>query len=153
MTYQEIRENYPEISLKKFCEKTNLCYQYILKVSKQPKAGEAYDATAFNFEAVQRIIDKHTELNLEEIDWAAIAEEAKQAKYNQPRVSKPEEFELGDQFTLRTSKDRIYEIIYVTKTHVVFIDEDLEQPRAMSWDTFMHQSPRKNEGVICPVDD
>lgn len=150
-TFEDIKNAHAEISLKKFCDTIGLCYQYILKVSKQPRAGEAYDATAINFEAIQRVLDKHTEIDLDKYDWSTIAEEVRQAKCNQPKVSKREDFKVGDKFTLRMSKKAdadadatatTYEVIYMTATHIVFIDDKQEQPRVMNWDTFAHQSPR-----------
>ena len=158
MSFKDVRIAYPGISLKRLCETAGLCYQYVLKAGKQPIAGEAYDATSFNYEAVQRICDKHTDLDLSTFDWASIEAEALQAKSAQPRVSAVTDFHPGTLFTLRNPKEVTFSTIYVTSTHIVFIavpatpateattsTEDnsmYTQPRVMSWDTFTHQSPR-----------
>lgn len=145
-TFKDIRVAYPGISLKRLCETAGLCYQYVLKASKQPIAGEAYDAASFNYDAVQRICDKHTDLDLSAFDWASIETEALQAKSAQPRVSAVEDFTVGTEFKLREPKGTegtpIYRVVWVTTTHVVFQYIDDTQPRVMNWDTFMHQSPR-----------
>ena len=158
MSFKDVRIAYPGISLKRLCETAGLCYQYVLKAGKQPIAGEAYDATSFNYEAVQRICDKHVDLDLGAFDWASIEAEALQAKSAQPRVSAVTDFHPGTLFTLRNPKEVTFNTIYVTSTHIVFIavpaptaattepsTEDnsmYTQPRVMSWDTFTHQSPR-----------
>lgn len=157
MSFKDVRIAYPGVSLKKLCETAGLCYQYVLKASKQPIAGEAYDATSFNYDAVQRICDKHADLDLSAFDWASIEAEALQAKSVQPRISAVTDFHPGTLFTLRNPKEVTFSTVYVTSTHIVFIavpatptaaetsTEDnsmYTQPRVMSWDTFTHQSPR-----------
>ena len=140
MKFEELREEYPNISLKRICEEAGLCYQYILKASKLPIPNQAYDATAFNYEAVQKIVDRK-EIKLEDIDWKSINDSIKTFE----PINQPADFSGGQQteFKLRTS-DEVYKVVYTTVTHVVFvsINEDNTQPRVMNWDTFLHQSPR-----------
>lgn len=139
-TIKEIRETYPTISLKRICEETHLCYQYILKASKQPIPNQTYDASVFNYEAVNAIIEKKG-VDLNTIDWGEVAQTI---KVTTP-LSKPEEFKVDVTFKIRT-EDTLYKVIYTTPTHVVFIATNPEntQPRVMNWDTFLHQSPRIN---------
>ena len=145
-SFKDISVAYPGISLKRLCETAGLCYQYVLKASKQPIEGEAYDAASFNYDAVQRICDKHADLDLSAFDWASVEAEALQAKSAQPRVSAVEDFTVGMEFKLREPKGTegtpIYRVVYTTTTHVVCQYIDDTQPRVMHWDTFMHQSPR-----------
>ena len=140
MNIKELREEYPNVSLKRICEEAGLCYQYILKASKQPIPNQTYDATAFNYEAVQKIIDRK-EIKLEDIDWKVINDSIKTYE----PINQPEEFDATQQtnFKLRIS-DEVYKVVYTTITHIVFvsINEDNTQPRVMNWDTFLHQSPR-----------
>lgn len=150
-----IQEQYPHITLRKFCETTGLCYQYLLKVSKQPIANQAYDPAAFNYEAVQRIIDKRfnpddSATPAPAFNWAAIDAEAlagarKRVGSGTP-ANKQEEFTVGTEFRLREPKDTegtpVYRVVYTTSTHIVFQYIDDTQPRVMNWDTFLHQSPR-----------
>lgn len=142
-TINEIKTTYPKISLKKICDETKVCYQYVLKASKQPIPDQPYDATAFNFEAVQKIFDKK-EIDLSTYNWEQI--NANQ-KVFEP-INKPEDFDPNPSnptlFKIR-NVDTIYKTIYVTETHIVFTPSRTSegtQPRVMNWDTFLHQSPR-----------
>lgn len=142
----EIRNSFPTVSLKRICDELGLCYQYVLKASKQPIANTAYDPEAFNDEAVAKIVERKG-VDTDSVDWAAIAAEAKAAT----PVGKPEDFTMGTTFKLRESKELQeqgispeYTVVYETDTHVVFhISDGSQAPRVMNWDTFLHQSPRK----------
>lgn len=160
-TISELRKEYPNLSLKKICETLGLCYQYVLKASKQPKAGEAYDPiNGFNDEAVNSIIERKG-VNLEStvvdgesapIDWDAIAA-ARSSRSDSATIS---DFEIGKLFTLRnTREDVVYKVIYKSETHIVFVACDaltsatlenrlelINVPRVMNYGTFLHQSPR-----------
>lgn len=139
-TIETIRTNYPKLSLKSICEATGLCYQYVLKASKQPIAGQAYDPNAVNYEAVAKIVERKG-VDLDAIDWEAL--EAK-VKVVAP-ISKPEDFKVGTEFTLREVEEKkgtVYSVLVTTETHLVFMAVDSTQPRVMNWDTFNHQSPR-----------
>lgn len=140
-TIKELKNAYPKISLKKICDETKVCYQYVLKASKQPIENQPYDATAFNYEAVQKIFDKK-EIDLSSYDWDQI--NASQ-KIFEP-INKPEDFSVENQTTFKIRNDAVtYKVIYTTESHIVFIAEDPNvstQPRVMNWDTFLHQSPR-----------
>jgi hypothetical protein len=142
----EIRSSYPTVSLKRICDELGLCYQYVLKASKQPIAGAAYDPDAFNDEAVAKIVERKG-ADTDSIDWAAIAAEAKATA----PVGKPEDFTVGTNFKLRESKERqeqgltpTYAVLAALDSYVVFVDTEHDvAPRVMNWDTFLHQSPRK----------
>ena len=147
-TINEVRTNYPTISLKRICDELNLCYQYVLKASKTPQEGKPYSAEDFNDEAVNKILQRKG-VNLDSVDWEAISMETKSTI----KVGKPEEFTLGVKFKLRETKEHqdqgispIYTIVYLTETHVVFQADGDTQPRVMNWDTFLHQSPRITKG-------
>lgn len=141
LSINEIRNTYPKLSLKKICDETKVCYQYVLKASKQPIPNQAYDATAFNFEAVQKIFDKK-EIDLSAYNWEQINAEQ---KVFEP-INKPEDFSVENQTLFKIRNDAVtYKVIYTTESHIVFIAEDPNvstQPRVMNWDTFLHQSPR-----------
>ena len=139
-TIKEIKETYPNISLKKICDETKVCYQYVLKASKQPIPNKAYDATAFNFEAVQKIFDKK-EIDLSLFNWEQINSEQ---KVFEP-INKPEDFNPGSTYFKIRNVDILYKTVYITESHIVFVPasvNDGTQPRVMNWDTFVHQSPR-----------
>ncbi len=140
-TIQNIRTNYPKLSLKAICEQANLCYQYVLKASKQPIAGKAYDPNEVNWNAVDAIVARKG-VDLTSIDWQALEDAVKVVT----PINKPEDFVAGTEFTLREASDdkkgRVYSILVTTATHLVFMACDSTQPRVMNWDTFEHQSPR-----------
>ena len=137
-TIKELRNTYPTISLKRICDETKVCYQYALKASKQPIPNQTYDATAFNYAAVQKIFDRK-EIALEDYDWSAINQSIKVAT----PINKPEDFAVNTTFKIR-NEEETFKVIYTTPSHIVFIstNPDNTQPRVMNWDTFSHQSPR-----------
>lgn len=140
MTIETIRTNYPKLSLKKICEVTGVCYQYVLKASKQPIEGKPYDPTDFNYTAVEKIFARK-EVDFESYDWKTISDEIVIAA----PVSKIEDFKVGTEFQLRETEDKkgtIYSVIFTTESHIVFMSNESTQPRVMNWDTFIHQSPR-----------
>lgn len=140
-TIETIRANYPKLSLKAICEAAGLCYQYVLKASKQPIAGQAYDPEAVNYEAIAKIVERKG-CNLDEIDWEALEANVRTII----PVNKQEDFTVGTEFKLREADEakqgRVYSILVTTETHLVFMACDSTQPRVMNWDTFEHQSPR-----------
>ena len=137
ITFKQIREEYTQISLKKFCETTELCYQYILKASKQPVEGQPYDPTAINYNAVQRIIDQKG-IDLDSFDWDKLNSE--QTMRTTP-INAIDDFKIGTQFKLRTD-DNVYRVVYISITCIAFVDSFDEKIRTMNHDTFIHQSPR-----------
>ena len=139
-TIKELKNTYPKISLKKICDETKVCYQYVLKASKQPIENQPYDATAFNYEAVQKIFDKK-EIDLSSYDWDQI--NASQ-KVFEP-INKPEDFICNTTFFKIRNVETVYVTVYTTESHIVFVPASRSegtQPRVMNWDTFLHQSPR-----------
>ena len=137
ITFKQIREEYKTISLKTFCETTELCYQYILKASKKPIAGQPYDPTAVNYDAVQKIIDQKGVV-LSSFDWDKINLEH---ILRTTPVNAIDDFKIGTQFKLRTD-DNVYRVVYISITCIAFVDSFDEKIRTMSHDTFIHQSPR-----------
>lgn len=135
-TIQEVMSAYPRLSLKRVCDEAGLCYQYVLKASKQPIANQTYDPTATNWSAIEAIRAKK-EIDLTAIDWNAVNDSIVVFT----PVNKPEDFKPDTYFSLRKD-DLTYRVLLTTETHIVFMDVDGTQPRVMNWDTFQHQSPR-----------
>lgn len=140
-TIETIRTNYPKLSLKKICEVTGVCYQYVLKASKKPRAGVVYDADFFNCDEVDKIFERKN-VNFDDYDWQKIESEIAIVA----PINMIEDFKIGVEFNLREScEDKVgcvYEVIYTTETHIVFKAAASTQPRVMNFDTFIHQSPR-----------
>ena len=146
LTIKEIKTNYTKLSLKKICDETKVCYQYVLKASKKPIENQPYDATAFNYDEVQKIFDKKG-IDLSSFDWSQINSEQ---KVFEP-INKPEDFTSvtsnpGNPTFFKIRNDSlVYLTIHTTGTHIVFTPartSEGTQPRVMNWDTFLHQSPR-----------
>lgn len=158
----ELRKQYPELSLKKICETLGLCYQYVLKASKQPIPNEVYDpANTFNDAAVNKILERKgidiTGGESAPIDWEAIAAECATSRASSAGTTASiEAFTPGTLFTLRNiHEDAVYKVIYKSETHIVFVACDaltsatlenrlelVNTPRVMNFSTFLHQTPR-----------
>ena len=137
ITFKQIREEFTNISLKAFCETTELCYQYILKASKKPIEGQPYDPTAVNYDAVQKIIDQK-DIDLDSFDWDKLNSEH---TMRTTPINAIDDFKIGTQFKLRTD-DNVYRVVYISITCIAFVDSFDEKIRTMNHDTFIHQSPR-----------
>lgn len=139
MKLNDLMKNYPKLSLKRICDETKMCYQYVLKTSKLPIEGKPYDITEFNYEAVEKIIERKG-INLDDYNWDEINESVKTVV---PVNKSMDDFTVGTKFTLRNDTT-VYEVVYTTVTHIVFIaiDPETTQPRTLNYETFVHQSPR-----------
>lgn len=138
--FETLKTTYPKVSLKKICEVTNVCYQYVLKASKKPIPNTPYDPTSINYDEVDKIFERKG-IDLSSFDWETIENEITTII----PINKVEDFTVGKEFTLRETEEKkgtIYSVIYTTETHIVFMSNESTQPRVMNWDTFVHQSPR-----------
>lgn len=146
--YQELNQKYPSISLRKFCETTGLCYQYLLKVSKQPIANQPYDPSSINYEAIQRIIDnRKTPLDLDSYNWEEIQAQAQvQSRNSGSNAAKKEDFTGAPNVTFNLrNKPETYFVIYHNEDNIVFGDKASTSIRVMNWNTFLHQGPTITE--------
>lgn len=132
---------YPEMNLRKLSIATNCTYQVLLKASKKPIVGEAYDPTKINYEELAKSIER--KLSVEEFDTIDFENIVKSARVTSAQLS-ASDFAVDECFTLRNDKDgRTYKMLLKTDTHVVIIRDDTTQPRVMSNETFAHQGPKK----------
>lgn len=140
MTLQQLLQHYEgKLSLKKVCDTMNVCYQYALKASKQPIAGEMYDPNAINYTAVEKVIARKGNIN--DYDWDDIVASV---KVYTP-LNQLTEFEVGTQFRFRyDDKEIVRTIVYMTGGYVVHTSsvDGNEKPSVQNNDTFLHQSPR-----------
>lgn len=137
MNIKEIKETYTNISLKRICDELGLCYQFILKKSKEPITGKPYDPNEINYEAIDKVLAKK-DIDFESIDWNEINEQSKKAE----PINQISDFDIDTRFKLRESNEKIFEVIFITESHIVFMERNKTQPRVMNHDTFLHQSPR-----------
>lgn len=133
---KETFEKYPNISLRKLSEYTNVNYNMLLKSSKKPIVGVPYEPTQVNYEEVERYLrSKNVDvdnLNYEEIESVSSIRKLKEDV----------NFEVGDKFKIRND-DNIYMVVCKTSTHISFVEYEGTIIRVMNNNTFEHQTPKK----------
>lgn len=137
-TLQACFNDYENLSLRKLAAATNINYGVLLKASKEPIVGEAYDPSATNWNAIAvKLMRKN--IHLEDLDWEALNAPANRAA---GMLSKDiEDFKVGDKVYLRRDNITPYEIVYKTETHIVIMKEGTSEPQAWSISTFMLNGP------------
>lgn len=135
---QSYFEAYPNASLRKLAAATEINYGVLLKKSKEPITGEAYDPEATNWSALE---DK---LTAKKVDWRTLDWEV----LNQGPQRKGatlqksiDSFQVGDKVYLRRNNEKPYEILYKTETHVVIMLEGTTEPQAWANNTFLMNGP------------
>ena len=135
---QALFEKYPNASLRKLAAATNINYGVLLKKSKDPVPGEAYDPEATNWAALE---DK---LTSKEVDWNTLDWEALNAGPNRKGAALQKDidaFKVGDKVYLRRDNTTPYEILYKTETHVVIMKVGTSEPQAWANNTFLINGP------------
>lgn len=138
MTLQDYFEKYPNASLRKLAAATEINYGVLLKKSKAPIAGEAYDPEATNWAAVEE------KLHAKGIDYTTLDWEALNAGPNRKGSALQKDiaaFEVGMKVYLRRNNTTPYEILYKTDTHIVIMLEGSSEPQAWSNNTFLINGP------------
>ena len=135
---QALFEKYPNASLRKLAAATEINYGVLLKKSKDPIPGEAYDPEAINWQALE---DK---LTAKGVDWNTLDWGALNAGSNRKGTSLQKDidaFKVGDKVYLRRNNTTPYEIVYKTDTHVVLMLEGTSEPMAWANNTFLINGP------------
>lgn len=135
---QSLFEAYPNASLRKLAHATGVNYGVLLKKSKDPIPGEAYDPEATNWKALE---DKLTSKGIDwtTLDWVAMnAGPNRQGSTLQKDISA---FKVGDKVYLRRNNTTPYEILYKTDTHIVIMLEGSTEPQAWANNTFLINGP------------
>lgn len=135
---QSLFEKYPNASLRKLAAATEVNYGILLKKSKDPIPGEAYNPEAINWKALE---DK---LTAKEVDWTALDWEAMNQGPNRKGTALQKDidaFKVGDKVYLRRNNTTPYEIVYKTETHVVIMLEGTSEPQAWANNTFLMNGP------------
>lgn len=135
---QSLFEANPNASLRKLAAATGVNYGILLKKSKDPVPGEAYDPEATNWTALEaKLIDKG-------VDWTTLDWEAMNAGPNRKGAALQKDiaaFKVGDKVYLRRNNTTPYEILYKTETHVVIMLEGTTEPQAWANNTFLINGP------------
>lgn len=137
---QNALTQYTNVSLRKLALASGLNYQSLLKASKKPTAGVAYNPDEVNYFEVAKVFIRGDK-SLDDIDF----EELNKAT-NSGRVStlskNMDDFKVGDNVYLRTNATIPYKIIYKTNTHIVIQLIGSEEPLAWSNSTFLFKGPQ-----------
>lgn len=136
-TLKNYFEQYPNASIRKLAAATGINYGILLKKSKEPVPGEAYDPSAINWTAVEaKLASKN--VNYHDLDWDAL----NTGRDRQSTLSKNiDDFKVGMKIYLRKNNEVPYEIVYKTETHVVLMLEGTSEPIAWSYNTFFINGP------------
>ena len=135
---QQYFQDYPNASIRKLAAATNVCYGILLKKSKDPIPGEAYDPEAINWEAMeQKLISKG--INWSKLDWDAM--NAGHGHHGATLCKDMDAFKVGMKVYLRRDNVVPYEIVYKTATHVVLQQVGSSEPIAWSNNTFLINGP------------
>lgn len=142
---EEKLAQYEFVSLRKLAISCDVTYGLVLKASKKPVPGTAYDPEATNWNEIALYFARRG-VDLREIDWEALNEPTQRAG---AAVTKSmDEWNVGDKVYLRTNATVPYDIVYKTPTHIVIQLEDTSEPQAWSHNTFLMKGPSKTARSI-----
>ena len=133
---QQQFEKFSNVSLRKLAGATDVTYGILLKASKAPIKGVAYDPEATNFEAINNEFIKR-KIDITELNW----EEMNQGSSKATLVKDHSAFLPGMKVFLRRNATVPYEIIYKTDTHIVIMLEGTTEPQSWQITTFMFNGP------------
>ena len=137
-TLQAYFTDYPNASLRKLAAATGINYGILLKKSKEPIPGEAYDPEATNWGALEK---KLTEKG---IDWTTLDWVAMNQGPNRQGASLQKDinaYTVGTKLYLRKNNTTPYEVVYKTGTHIVIMLEGTTEPQALAHNTFLLYGP------------
>lgn len=130
---------YPNVSLRKLALSLELSYGWILKCSKKPIPGEAYDPDAINYDEVAKTFERKG-IDLGALDWETL-NEAGQTSRGITLQKDMSAFQVGGKIYLREDNEVPFDICYKTDTHIVIMKEGSTEPRAWSHSTFLMKGP------------
>ena len=138
LSLKDYFEKYPNASLRKLAQATNINYGVLLKKSKDPIPGEAYNPEATNWAALEE------KLTSKGVDWNTLNWDILNAGPNRKGAALQKDidaFKVGDKVYLRRDNTTPYEILYKTETHVVIMKVGTSEPQAWANNTFLINGP------------
>ena len=132
-------KQYPNASLRKLAAAANLSYPVLLKRSKAPVDGQPYDPEAINWRAVAEYAIDHY-VHFEDLDWEAL-NATKQRAGTVGAGKSLSDYKVGQKVWLRRDNEVPYQIVYMTETHVVLLQDGSTEPIAWSATTFLLNGP------------
>lgn len=130
---------YPNVSLRKLALSLELSYGWILKCSKKPIPGQAYDPDAVNYAEVAKTFARKG-IDLTSLDWESL-NESSQTTRGILLTKDMDAFRTGQSVYLREDNKVPFEICYKTDTHIVIMKHGSTEPRAWSHSTFLMKGP------------
>ena len=131
-------EQYPNASIRKLSTVTNINYGIMLKLSKKPIPGEAYDPEAINWTALEEKL-KSKSIDWTTLDWDALNEGPN--RKGATLLKDIDAFQVGAEVYLRKNNEVPYVIVYKTATHVVVQLKGSTEPQAWANNTFLLYGP------------
>lgn len=135
-------EKYPNASIRKLAAAANVTYGLLLKKSKEPIPGQAYDPDATNWDALEQYLLKRS-IHWDTLDWDAMNEVA--ARAGGVLAKSVDDFEVGSKVWLRKNNEVPYTAVYKTATHIVVMLDGTTEPQALSNNTFILYGPSKQQ--------
>ena len=135
---QAMFESYPNASIRKLAAAAGINYGIMLKLSKKPVPGEAYDPEAINWGALEQ------KLTSKGIDWTTLNWDALNGGPNRKGATLQKDinaYSVGTMVYLRKNNTTPYEIVYKTGTHIVIMLEGTTEPQAWANNTFLLYGP------------
>lgn len=135
---QAMFEAYPNASIRKLSAAAGINYGIMLKLSKKPIPGEAYDPEAINWAALE------AKLVAKSVDWTTLDWEAMNAGPNRQGATLQKDinaYNVGDKVYLRKNNTTPYTIVYKTETHIVIMLDGTTEPQALAHNTFILYGP------------
>lgn len=131
-------QQYPNVSLRKLATACEVSYGWILKKSKEPVPGQAYDPEAVNYAAVAATFAKKG-IDLSALDWDSLNEAV--LKRGVQLTKNMDAFQVGGEVYLREDNTTPFVICYKTESHIVIMKKGGTEPRAWSHGTFLMKGP------------
>lgn len=131
-------EQYPNASIRKLSTTTGINYGIMLKLSKKPIPGEAYDPEAINWTALEEKL-KSKNVDWTTLDWDAMNEGPN--RKGATLVKDMDAFQVGAEVYIRKNNEVPYVIVYKTATHVVVQLKGSTEPQAWANNTFLLYGP------------
>ena len=131
-------EQYPNASIRKLSAAAGINYGIMLKKSKEPIIGQAYDPEATNWGALEQ------KLTSKGIDWTTLNWDAMNEGPNRKGATLQKDinaYSVGTKVYLRKNNTTPYEIVYMTGTHIVIMLEGTTEPQALAHNTFLLYGP------------
>ena len=138
-------EAHPNASIRKLSAAAGINYGIMLKLSKKPIAGEAYDPEAINWSALEQ------KLTSKSIDWTALDWDAMNEGPNRKGASLQKDinaYNVGDKVYLRKNSTTPYTVLYKTETHIVIMLDGTTEPQALAHNTFILYGPASEPRAV-----